>query len=278
MPIRLKIKGGAATTEEVALPDNRTALLKELVKSDPNSQRARQILDSLRKYQPKSNQIRTYVRNPVTGITATATRWDPRANTVVFDSTKTGFSRPKTPNSALDQLGIRATINQLINELPTREQAKQPGVSNQYEFSPLKDAGEKAEGNQRAAAYRRATRGAFDAQPRKDGYWKGVGSRIDQDTWQPRNAKGQFGKYVKFNPVTQDNILPRIAKQVGRMATKRALGAINPIAQGLMTADDLIEGVTGFSPAELTIKGSQKTLEDMYNENPEANIGSILPF
>lgn len=278
MPIRLKIKGGAATTEEVALPDNRTALLKELVKSDPNSQRARQILDSLRKFQPKTNRSGTYVRNPVTGITATATRYDPRFNSVVFDSTKTGFRRPKTPNSALDQLGIRATINQVINELPTREQAKQTGITNQYEFEPLKDARDKREGNQRASAYKRATRGAFDAQPRKDGAWRGVGSRIDQDTWQPRNAKGQFGKYVKFNPVTQDNILPRIAKEAGRMTAKRALGSINPVAQGLMTADDLIEGVTGFSPTELTIKGSQKTLEDMYKENPEINIGPILPF
>lgn len=278
MPIRLKIKGGAATTEEVALPDNRTALLKELVKSDPNSQRAREILDSLRKYQPRSNRAGTDLKNPVTGINAYLLPSGPgTANTVIFGS-KTGFRRPKTPNSALDQLGIRATINQAINELPTREQAKQTGRSNQYDFAPLKDARDKGEGNQRAAAYRRATRGAFDAQPRKDGSWKGVGSRIDQDTWQPRNAKGQFGKYVKFNPVTQDNILPRIAKQVGRMATKRALGAINPVAQGLMTADDLIEGVTGFSPTELTIKGSQKTLEDMYNENPEANIGPILPF
>ena len=278
MPIKLKIKGGAATTEEVALPDNRTALLKELVKSAPNSQRAREILDSLRKYQPRFSPSGAYLKNPVTGIAATATRYNPKANTVVFDSTKTGFLRPKTPNSALDQLGIRATINQLINELPTREKAKQNRITNQYEFAPLQDAGEKAEGNQRASAYRRATRGAFDAQPRKDGQWRGVGSRIDQDTWQPRNAKGQFGKYVKFNPVTQDNILPRIAKQATRMATKRALGAINPVAQGLMTADDLIEGVTGFSPTELTIKGSQKTLEDMYNENPEANIGPILPF
>lgn len=255
-----------------------TALLKELNTLDPNSARAKKILDSLQKYKPRTSAKGTTLRNPVTGVNVTiGRRGFDRSNTVIFDS-KGGFRRPSKANSQTDLLGIRATINQAINEIPTRKGAKETGGLNQYKFEPISDRRDKPGRNQRASAYRRATRGAFDAQPRKDGDWRGSGQRIDQDTWQPRDAKGRYKKYVKFNPVTQDNILKRLGEQTGKRIVSQALGRVHPYIQGAMIFDDMLESITGVRPSQIITEGFTDTISDTLKEQPDINLGPIMPF
>ena len=45
-----------------------------------------------------------------------------------------------------------------------------------------------------------------------------------------------------------------------------------------MTADSIVEGVTGVSPTKEVMKGTVKTLADMYRTKPTTNIGPILPY
>ena len=272
-------------------PEDRFALLQQLTRLKPGDPRATAILKSLQVNTPQWDSSGSLsINNRTTGINASMRPFKMGGpQEFGFSSTSYGMDKPGAGmNSRLDQLGIRATIYQLLDEIPT---ARKDGVvrkgsgpqmnrGSYYSFTPIRENTELTNNrNQRAAAYRRFTNGAFRAQQigGLGGAWEGQGERISQDQWQPRDMKtGRVQKYVKFDPTKQDNILRRIADQaITRGSTGLALG---PAAPALLTLDGLVEGATGEGLIDRALGNTQKALEKMFIKQPDINIGPILPF
>lgn len=227
--------------------EDRLALLQQLYKVKPGSARAKQILRSLQTYQPKitpAGQIK--LNNPVTGVNSTIPIKNNKYE--VSFSTREGLRRPKTPNSKIDQLGIRATVGQALDQIPPAR-GNTTGRPSSYSFFPIADSGD-VRTNQRALAYRYYTNGAFSSYPDKgwgEGVpdYKGYGERIKSDTWQPRNAQGRFGRYAKFDPT---DAVKRLGTYAASSIALRRLAGANPYVQGGITANDIIAHYTGVNP------------------------------
>ena len=69
----------------------------------------------------------------------------------------------------------------------------------------------------------------------------GKGRRVNADTYQPRNAKGQLQPHVNFVPKDLKKPLEMLARHGGA----KAILSNNPYAQAFLLANDVIEGVTG---------------------------------
>ena len=218
-------------------------------KPTPDAKEALRILDSLQRNVPRSDVRGGLVNvNPVTRI---ATKLDPgtKGNSIAFQNMDSIYDRPTKPTSKIQQLGIRATVNQMVDEIPTARGDKK--LDSRYTFEPIDDSlldsrfkDEPGKPNARAKAYDRFTKGAFKSFTDKDGFQVGYGNRISEDTWQPRTTGGKYGKYVKFD--TTD-----VVRRLGKAAAGRSLGYVpimGPYMQALMTGDQLIEGLTGTSP------------------------------
>ena len=235
---------------------NRTALLQKLTSigstSNPTKEakEALRILNSLQQYTPQETGNSASVRNPVTGIGAARTT----KNDIIFENLKSGFNRPDTPNSRVKLLGIRASINQLLDTIPTAKNHNKKIFNSSYTFTPLSDSKEGsisgfgnagAKTNQRNNAYMRYTKGAFQAHPNKEGDLKGFGERIDRTTWQPRGEKRRFGKHVQFDPLEP---VKRLGDYAGRRTVQKAVGMIPQVGkllEGLMIASDMTKSATG---------------------------------
>ena len=236
-------------------------------KPTPDAREALRILDSLQRNVPKSDNKGGLVNvNPVTRI---ATKLDPgtKGNSIAFQNMDSIYDRPTKFSSKIMQLGIRATVNQMVDEIPTARGDKR--LDSRYTFEPIPDdiidsrfKDEQGKPNARAKAYDRFTKGAFKAFTDKDGDQIGYGNRISEDTWQPRTKGGKYGKYVKFD--TTD-----VVRRLGKAAAGRAVGnapIMGPYMQSLMIGDQLIEGVTGTSPYKSFV---EYTKQQFAKENPK---------
>tara|TARA_Y100000289_G_C3910447_1_gene144324 strand:- start:145 stop:1143 length:999 start_codon:yes stop_codon:yes gene_type:complete len=145
----------------------------------------------------------------------------PKSPVSISFMTNTGFERPDKPNTKLGQLGIRAAINQAIDEIPTARD--RTGRNAYYEFEAIddmKDLQNRRPGqtdNQRSKMYRRFSNGAMNPvyEP-SSGSMVGRGERIDDTTWQPRGKKGRLEKYVKWELGQPVRRLNNVAQQVVR--------------------------------------------------------------
>lgn len=252
----------------IPIPE-RVALLQKLgqpVADVPTAEAARalKILQSLQDNPPQNARARRKViKNP---ITRTEGSMIPTSSgyTIQFQDMDTGFNRPQN-QKPVDTLGTQATINQLINEIPTREERKRIGtrVESRYTFSPLQDEIDQAKQeltgkptNQRASAYKRNTKGAFTAYPSVEGDYDtmvGYGERIKETTWQPRDAKRRFGKHVQFDTT---DVVKQLGKIGARKAAARGIAAtFGPKAQlaaeAVMLADDFLENLLGTAPSQM---------------------------
>ena len=253
----------------------RAALLMSLMR--PPSQmptrdavEANKILQSLRINQPQKLPSGSLViRNPVTNIQGSMV---PKTlgNYVAFQSNDS-YDRPTTPNSKIQQLGKNATVNQLIDKLPTTRN-KATGVDNRYYFAPIDDEKDWAKAartnkpeNARNSKYKRSTKGAFNAHPNKEGGWRGHGTRKGETTWQPRNAGGKFGKHVQFNPTDPIKRLGEFAIKNGAV---RYIPQVGPALQTMMTVDSTIEGLTGRSPMKEFMSIAGDAIEDQSIPRP----------
>ena len=254
--------------------EERAALLMSLMR--PPSQmptrdavEANRILESLRINQPTQVGRTLSIRNPVTNIQGHMIP-GPQGREVSFTSNGS-FSRPNVPNTKLQTLGSNATVNQLINELPTTRN-KATGVDNRYTFTPLEDikdferllrTGKRS--NSRNTAYRRSTNGAFNAHVNKDGAMVGHGTRKGETTWQPRNAGGKFGKHVQFDPTDPVRRLGQFAIERGAV---RFIPVVGQYIQAAMTADSMFEAVTGKSAVKEFIPQAQRSIKDQSIPRP----------
>lgn len=248
----------------------RAELLKRLgsagPEQTPDAKEALRILNSLQSNQPLTTRDgRVGIRNPTTRMFAKMTP-TPKGNEVMFYNLDTGMKRNPVPAKGVKLLGIRATINQLIDQIPTARNAP-PGQSktaSMYTFSPIQDLDDvrksfrrgtdvegRADLNQRGLAYKRFTKGAFQAFPDATGEHIGYGERIDQTTFQPRDAKRRFGKYVKFDPT---DVLRQLGEQAGRRAVAKTIGGIDKrlgmAIDGALMLDDFAAYLTGKSVSE----------------------------
>jgi len=254
--------------------EERAALLMSLMRPPDqmptrDAIEANRILESLRINQPKNIGGTLSIRNPVTNIQGHMIP-GPQGHEVSFTSNGS-FSRPNVPNTKLQTLGSNATVNQLINELPTSRN-KATGVDNRYTFSPLEDikdfkrslrTGKRS--NSRNTAYRRSTNGAFNAHTNKDGEMVGHGTRKGETTWQPRNAGGKFGKHVQFDPTDP---VKRIGKFAIEKGAVRFIPVVGPQLQTMMTADGIIEGITGKSPMKEFMSIAEESIKDQSIPRP----------
>jgi len=252
--------------------EERAALFTRLLKiSDklniPTKQakEAQKILRSLEVHQPKSTSMSdgsgraVSIKNPVT-----KTKGSIVGGEVMF-SVDGSIRRPNTPHSKTALLGIRASVNQLINEIPPVKGNWKPWES-KYSAHPITDSKDmekeswfNRESNARSKAYDRYTKGAFKAQKNKKGELVIHGERINETTWQPRGPKGRYAKHVKFDPKD-------VIRQLGKVAGQRQLiGRIPYVGkplQALLTADDVVKGVTGISPTQEFMEQAHRTIKD----------------
>ena len=277
-------------------PQERLFLLQKLAATGPGkvstaeARQAIEMLQSLYRNPPKtySEDGLIRVRNPVTGIQADAFSTMDDKTDIQFKTKDTYYDRPGSPRSRVELAGIEATMGQLLDAIPsTREQVGKPGaVSSQLVFEAVTDEKDRNRSslrgrpvNQRASAYRKFTGGALQAYPPKQGHvgldWPGYTEKIGPTTWQPKDSKGRFMKYVQWDPTSSLNNLKRLAQ-----STRLIPGASQfaTILDGVMTADSIVEGVTGVSPTKEVMKGTVETLADMYRTKPTTNIGPILPY
>lgn len=248
----------------------RAELLKRLGSASPeqtpDAKEALRILNSLQKNQPQTTRDgRIGIKNPTTRIAAGLI---PRAdgNEIMFKDLDRQYKRNPVPAKGVKLLGIRATINQLIDQIPTARNAP-PGQSktaSMYNFAPIQDVDDfrrdirrgtdvkgRANLNQRALAYKRFTKGAFEAFPDKAGEYVGYGERIDQTTFQPRDAKRRFSKYVNFDPT---DVVRQLGEHAGRRAVAKTIGGIDKrlgmAIDGALMLDDFAAYLTGKSVSE----------------------------
>ena len=275
-------------------PQERILLLQKLASPQgmptAEARQAINMLKGLYRYPAKvhSEDGLIRVRNPITGIQADAMSTMDDKTDIQFKTKDTYYDRPGSPRSRVQLAGIEATMGQLLDAIPsTREQVGNLGaVSSQLVFEAVTDEKDRNRSrlrgkpvNQRASAYKKFTGGAFQAYPPKKGHvgldWPAYTEKIGPTTWQPKDSKGRFMKYVEWDPKSSLNNLKRLAQ-----GTKLVPGAgqFAQVLDGVMTADSIVEGVTGVSPTKEVMKGTVETLADMYRTKPTTNIGPILPF
>ena len=248
---------------------------------------AKRVLSSLQQNQPIQTSLGTGVYNPVTKTLGSLKQTD-KGSEVSF-STKEGLSRPKEPQSKVQQLGVKATVNQIVDQIPTARN-NPDNLDARYTFTAIQDEKDiirnmergkfPGSNNQRAIAYDRMTKGAFKAYPKyTEGHnlpeWIGYGERIDQTRWQPRDASGRYGKYVNFDTTEPVKQLGKIAAQFGAV---KFVPQIGKVVQALQTVDDLAEAAFGVRPSQKIVEEQQKQVSKTVSKRPDYNFGPILPF
>jgi len=240
----------------------RSALLQRLgnagPESTPDAKESLRILNSLQQNQPQTTRDgRIGIRNPTTRIFAGLNPTG-KGNEIFFKDLDRNMQRNPKPAKGVKLLGIRATINQLIDQIPTARNAPsgQSKTASMYSFSPIQDLDDVRKGyrrdkgpvNQRASAYKRFTKGAFEAFPDKDGDFFGMGERIDQTKFQPRDKNRRFSKYVNFDPT---DVVRQLGDVAARRAVAKTIGGIDKrigvALEGALMLDDFTAYLTGKS-------------------------------
>ena len=245
----------------------------------PDAKEALRILDSLQRYRPKIHPTEGgwYSDNPVTRINTRLQNTN-KGKSLSFQSNDSSYNRPKKRSTKTQQLGIRATVNQMLDKIPAARISRE--LDNRYTFQAIDDdildmrfKDEPGKPNARAKAYDRFTKGAFKAYPYKQKVsdfkyaevQKGYGNRIKEDTWQPRTQGGKYGKYVKFDPTD-------VVKRLGKAAAKTSMSyvpQVGPAMQSLMIGDQLIEELTGTSPYKAFVEHTKKQFAKEDPKKPE---------
>ena len=236
--------------------DSLRALLARMALNNPkvstkDAVEAQRILKSIKDTKPKLNPNSTALQfqNPELNTNVSLGKTSKGAIDISF-MTESGFDRPDKPNTKAQQLGIRAAINQAIDEIPTAGRNNNKNSKSYYTFQAISDDGDlKKKGgkgfgtanNQRAKLYRRFSKGAMNAIDNKTSGLdpKGYGQRIGDSTFQPRMKGGRLGKYVEWNlaePVTR---LDNIARQVSNPL--RIISNVATRANPYLLAADLIQ-------------------------------------
>lgn len=259
--------------KKLTFKERATLLMGLMSKSSPiqvpdkTAKEALKILESLQQNTSTTdNSGRTSLKNPVTKTEVGMTNYGSGrggGNNIDF-SRNDGFARPAKPNTPLQQLGVQATINQLLSEIPI----KGTGDS-RYEAQPISDSkdfaksldGYKGE-NQRAKAYRRMTKGAFTLPP-DNAMMRG--NRLGESKWQPRGEKSRYAKAVNYD-------LTEVLKRLGIKGAQRKavsmIPGIGPYLQTYMTAEDMFKAITGKSPTGEFIDQAKRTIKDQTIPRP----------
>ena len=285
-------------------PQERLLLLQKLASPKrlptAQAQQAINMLKGLYRNPVNSWEGELFINNPEAGIVARAIETDEGKTDVSFKTKDTYYNRPKQPRPLVQQYGMQAVMGQLLDNIPsTREIAAGdvrkgilPDVPSQITLQAIFDAKDakrqEQKGipvNQRASLYTKQTKGAIKPYPPTDFSWgldwPGFTEKIGPTTWQPKDSKGRYMKYVEWDPTSSLNNLKRLSKATNLVP---GVGRFWQVLDGVMTVDSIIEGMTstedkpGISPTKEIIKGTVKTLADMYRTDPTINIGPILPF
>jgi len=250
---------------------DRAALLQSLMAQPSkvnlptkDASQALKIIKSLQTYQPVTlPDGAKHLINPVTNIQGNIIP-GPYGNEISFTSGGS-YERPSIPNTRIQALGVKATVNQIVDEIPAQRN-KVEKIDNRYTFSPVKDRKDFAKenrtgrpSNQRAKAYHRFTNGAFRTNQNMDGEYIGFGTRKGDTTWQPRAAGGKYGKHVQFNPADAIKALAKIGIQ---KAAVQFIPGIGKYLQGIMTIDDLIKGATGKGGIQRFVEEANARIKD----------------
>jgi hypothetical protein len=252
----------------------RAALLMSLMSNsssmqvpDKTAKEALKILKSLQENTSTlDNKGRTSLKNPVTKTEVGMTNYGSgRGGGNNIDFSRNGsFARPAQVNTPTQQLGVQATINQLLSEIPI----KGAGDS-RYEASPVTDSkdfakrldGYKGE-NQRAKAYRRMTKGAFTLPPDNTMM---RGNRLGESKWQPRGEKSRYAKAVNYD-LTE--VLKRLGIKGAQRTAVRMIPGIGQALSAYMTGEDMFKAVTGKSPTGESIKFADQSIKDQSMPRP----------
>ena len=230
--------------------DSLRALLARMALNNPkvstkDAVEAQRILKSIKDTKPKldvgsvrfdNNELDTSVKLQRTG--------GANSPAEISFQTESGFERPDKPNTKARLLGIRAAINQGVDQLPTaRDGTNRNAYYEAYPYEDAKDFKKKGtkggSSNQRARAYRRMSKGAMDAVPDKFDNLKIQGERISDDTFQPRGEKGRVKKYVKWDLAEPVKRLDKMARQV--VQPLRTIANLANRANPYLLAADLIQ-------------------------------------
>ena len=219
---------------------------------------AQRILQSIKDTKPIRGQGSVRFDNHELDTSVKLQRLDgARSPAGISFTTESGYDRPDKPNTRVRQLGVRAAVNQGIDELPTARDGT--GRNAYYEFEAIEDAKDFANKkpgkteNQRSKMYRRFSNGAMNpvVEP-STGSMVGRGERISDDTFQPRGEKGRLKQYVKWDLGDPVKRLHKIATQVVRPLYTLA-GLANRAHPYLLAADLIQQDIRHSSVADGTL-------------------------
>jgi len=243
--------------------DSLRAVLARMALNNPNvstaqAKEAQRILKSIKDTKPILGQGSVRFDNHELDTSVKLQRGDgPKSPAEISFTTETGYERPDKPNTKARQLGIRAAVNQGVDQLPTARDGTKRNAY--YEFEPIedmKDFRNRRVGqtdNQRAKMYRRFSNGAMNAvlEP-STGSMVGRGERISDDTFQPRGEKGRLQKHVKWNLGEPVKRLDKIARQVTQ-PLRIIANAANRANPYLLSADLIQQDIKNSSVADGTL-------------------------
>lgn len=252
----------------------RAALLMSLMSNSSSMQvpdkTAKEALKILQSLQENTSTLddkgTTSLKNPVTRTEVGMTNHGSgRGGGNEIEFTRGGtYGRPAKANTPTQQLGVQATINQLLSEIPI----KGAGDS-RYEAHPLsdsKDFEKRLDGytgeNQRAKAYRRMTKGAFTLPPDNEMM---RGNRLGESKWQPRGEKSRYAKAVNYD-LTE--VLKRLGIKGAQRTAVRMIPGIGQYLSAYMTGEDMFKAITGKSPTGEFINQAQRTIKDQSMPRP----------
>jgi len=259
--------------------DSLRAVLARMALNNPkvstkDAVEAQRILKSIKDTKPQLNYNSLEFQNPELNTKVSLGK-TPKGATNISFMTESGFDRPDKPNTKAQQLGIRAAINQAIDEIPIAGKNNKKNSKSYYTFQAISDDGDlKKKGgksfgtadNQRSKLYRRFSKGAMNAIDNKRSGLdpQGYGQRIGDSTFQPKMKGGRLGKYVEWNlaePVTR---LDNIARQVSNplRIISNAANRANPyvlsadlIQQDIKNSRVADGTLANRSPAEMGVMG-----------------------
>lgn len=193
-------------------------------------------------------------------------------------TTETGYDRPDKPNTRARQLGIRAAVNQGIDQIPTARDGTKRNAYYEFEaIEDMKDFRNRRPGqtdNQRAKMYRRFSHGAMNpvVEP-SSGSMVGRGERISDDTFQPRGEKGRLQKHVKWDLGSPVKRLDNIARQVVRPLSTLA-GIANRAHPYLLATELIREDIRTSTFADGTLE--DKSYHELGYQGPVSTAKSKL--
>jgi len=255
--------------------DSLRAVLARMALNNPKlptkeAAEARRILQSIKDTKSTTINGSTQFHNRELDTRVNLNRYNPTKPTDFSFTVGGGYERPDKPNTRQGLLGIRAAINQGIDSLPSaRDGSNRNAYIRAHPYEDNKDFAKKPKvkgarsGNQRASAYTRMTKGAFDAVPDRFGGLVINTEKIESgkpgqpDIFQPRGEKGRVKKHVKLDLAEPVKRLDKIGRQLQPMNS--ALSVISNVANRanpyLLAADLIQQDIKNSTVADGTLEG-----------------------